>query len=185
MAREEVTLDSKLLYEGKIVRLRLDTVQLENGAEAKREVVDHPGGVAVLALTEEGKVSMVRQYRYPFSSELLEIPAGKLEYGEDPLTCGKRELQEETGLVADCYYDLGKVYPTVGYVSEVIHCYLATGLRQGALNLDEDEFLDVEQWALADLYQAVLDGDIRDSKTQVMILKAYAFWQGTADFPKV
>lgn len=174
----EELLGSKPLYDGRILSLRLDTVRLENGEEAAREVIHHSGGVSVLALTEDERVYMVRQFRYPYSRLLLETPAGKLNEGEDPLTCGKRELQEETGMIADRYEDLGKVYPTVAYVDEIIHCYLATGLHPGAQHLDEDEFLDVELIPLQTLYEMVLNNEICDSKTQVMVLKAYARLHG-------
>lgn len=178
MKHFEETIATQPIFDGRIIQVRVDTVRLENGEETKREVVHHSGGVSVLALTEDEQVYMVRQFRYPYQKMLLEIPAGKLNEGEDPLTCGKRELQEETGMIAEQYEDLGKVYPTVAYDDEIIHCYLATGLRPGAQQLDEDEFLDVEKISLRTLYEMVLNNEICDSKTQIMVLKAYARLHG-------
>lgn len=174
----EKTLSSEVLYEGKIIHLLKDTVELENGRTALREVVTHPGGVAIVALTDKEEVYMVRQFRYPYHTVLLELPAGKLSPGEDPLECGKRELEEETGMTAAQYEDLGKFYPTVGYVDEVIHSYLATGLTPTRQHLDEDEFLDVELIPLKTLYEMVLRGEILDGKTQAAILKVYCKLHG-------
>lgn len=173
MKLSEKTLSSELLYEGKIINLYRDTVELENHTNAMREVVHHPGGVSIVALTEDEQVYMVRQFRYPYHKVILEIPAGKLSPGEDPLECGKRELEEETGMTAKQYENLGDFYPSVGYVDEVIYCYLATGLTSTQQHLDEDEFLDVELIPLKTLYQMILSGEIQDGKTQSAILKVY------------
>lgn len=169
----EETVGTEVLYHGKIIDLKRDTVKLENGQTALREMVHHSGGVSIVAVTEDEKVYMVRQFRYPYHSVLLEIPAGKLNPGEDPLECGKRELEEETGMNAAHYESLGHFYPTVAYVDEVIHLYLATGLTQSKQHLDEDEFLDVELISLEELYQMVLRNEIPDGKTQAAILKTY------------
>lgn len=174
----EKKLSGELLYEGAIISLRKDTVELEDGKTAYRELINHPGGVCIVALTPEEEVYMVKQFRYPFQTVLLELPAGKLSYGEDPLECGKRELEEEVGMTAEHYVDLGKFYPTVGYVDEVISMYLATGLACTHQHLDEDEFLDVEKYPLEQLYQMVMNGEIRDGKTQTAILKAYCLLHG-------
>lgn len=174
MRLEEKTLSSETLYDGKIICLKKDTVELENGKTAIREVISHPGGVCILALTPENEVFVVRQFRYPYHQILLELPAGKLSPGEDPLECGKRELEEETGMTADSYEFLGEFYPSVGYVDEIIYIYLATGLKQTAQHLDEDEFLDVECYPLETLYEMVMDGKIKDGKTQTAILKVYS-----------
>lgn len=174
----EKTLSSELLYEGAIISLKKDTVELENGMTAYRELIQHPGGVCIVALTPEEEVYMVKQFRYPFQTVLLELPAGKLTPGEDPLTCGKRELEEEIGMTAAHYVDLGKFYPTVGYLDEVISMYLATDLTATHQHLDEDEFLDVEKYPLKDLYRMVMADEIRDGKTQTAILKTYALLHG-------
>ncbi len=174
MPHEEKTVSSQTIFTGRVISLRVDEVILENGRQAKREVVDHPGGVCVLPLNENGEVTLVRQFRYPYREELLEIPAGKRDHGEDPLECGKRELEEETGLRAAQYVSLGELYPSPGYFSEVIYLYLATGLTKAAQRLDEDEFLDICTMPLAEAVEQTLQGKIKDAKTQVALLKTYA-----------
>ena len=171
MKLTEKTLDSKTIFEGKIIRFKKDTVQLENGVQASREVVMHPGGVCVIAMTEQQEVLMVRQFRYPYNKVLLEIPAGKLNYGEDPRTCGIRELEEETGAKAESFSYLGCMFPTPAYLDEVIHMYLAAGLSFGKQHLDEDEFLTVEKIPLTELVEQVMNDEIPDAKTQIALLK--------------
>lgn len=171
MPHGEKTLDSREVYNGKVIRLTLDTVELENGDTALREVVHHHGGACVLALTDAGEVFMVRQFRYAFGRELWELPAGKLEAGEDPFEAAKRELAEECGVTADRYESLGAVYPTVGYDTEVIYIWAAHGLHRVPQHLDDDEFLDVHKVPFEKAYQMVLDGRICDSKTVAGILK--------------
>lgn len=173
MNLKETPLTQTYVYEGRIIRLRVDDARLPNGAEAKREVVEHPGGVCVAALTEEGEVLLVRQFRYPYQEVLLEIPAGKLDPGEDPLACGQRELREETGAEAAHYEFLGKLYPSPGYCGEIIYMYLATGLTFGESAPDEDEFLEVVRLPLRDAVERILSGGIADAKTQAALLKAY------------
>lgn len=128
MKLDEKTIEKKYIYKGRIINVRTDTAELPNGKQALREVVEHPGGVTVAALTDNDELMFVRQFRYPYSEVLLELPAGKLEYGEDPFEAGKRELREETGAVAEHYIDLGKFYPTPGYCGEIIHMYAAKNL---------------------------------------------------------
>lgn len=173
MAHSEKKLSSKEIYAGRILRITCDTVELENGRQSLREMVHHPGGVGLVPVTEAGEVYMVRQFRYPFGRELLEIPAGKLEQGEDPETCGRRELREECGLEADTLIPLGAVYPSVGYDTEVIHLYLAKGLHPVAACPDEDEFLTPEKWKLPDLVERIMADGIRDAKTVAAILKVW------------
>ena len=167
----EKTLSKQYKYNGKIINLRVDEVELENGKHSFREVVEHNGGVCVAALDENGSLLMVRQFRYPYGEVLLEIPAGKLEKGENPEECGKRELEEETGYVAGRLTDLGKLYPTPAYVGEVIYMYYAEELTKAEQHLDADEFLSVERIPLAEAVEMVMKGEIRDSKTQVAVLK--------------
>ncbi len=167
----EKTLSKDYKYNGKIINMRVDEAQLENGKTAIREVVEHSGGVCVAALDEQNRLLMVKQFRYPYGEVLLEIPAGKREKGEDPLDCGKRELEEETGYTAEKYTDLGKLYPTPAYVDEVIYMYYAENLSKTHQHLDEDEFLSVERIPFADAVKMVMNGEIRDAKTQVAILK--------------
>ena len=172
MILEEKQLNSNYLFKGRIINLRQDTALLPNGNTATREVVEHPGGVCVAALTDNDELLFVRQWRYPYGEETLEIPAGKRDrQDEDPLECGKRELQEETGAVAQNYIDLQPLYPTPGYINEVIYCYLATGLSFGEQNPDEDEFLDVLRIPLQQAVEMVLSGEIKDAKTQMAVLK--------------
>ena len=167
----EKTLSQKICFEGKIITVRQDTVELPNVATSTREVVEHPGGVCVLALDEADNLYLVEQFRYPYGSALLEIPAGKREKGEPPLLTAVRELEEETGLRAEHYTDLGQMYPTPGYCGEIIYIYLATGLTQGKGNLDADEFLNVKKLPLAQAAAMVMDNTIKDAKTQIAILK--------------
>ena len=171
MKLQEETIGSETLYEGVVVTVKKDKVLLENGRQSLREVVMHNGGVGILALDEQNNVLMVRQFRYPYHQVVLEIPAGKLERGEDPLACGKRELMEETGYAADEYASLGVLYPTPGYADEVIHLYLATGLKRFEQNLDEGEFLEVERYPLSQLVEWVMEGKLPDAKSQIAILK--------------
>lgn len=174
----EKPLKQDYLYRGKIVNLRVDDAELPDGTTALREVVEHPGGVCVAALTDKEELLFVEQFRYPYMETVLELPAGKLEYGEDPFEAGKRELLEETGAAAKNYRDLGKLYPTPGYCGEIIHMYLAENLTFSEQHLDEDEFLEVRRIPLAEAFQMVMRNEIRDSKTQVGILKTYQLVKG-------
>ena len=174
MSHIEKTIDSTRIFEGKVVRLRRDTVELENGKQTFREVIDHPGGVSILAMDEEGKIFFVRQFRYPLGRMLLELPAGKLEPGEDPADSGRRELREETGCSAGRFVPMGKLIPTCAYDTEVIHLFFASELTRGEQDLDENEFLSVERYTLDEALQMVLDGEIIDAKTQIGLLKYQA-----------
>lgn len=171
MAFTEKTLNVKTIFEGKIINVHVDDVALSDGKTSFREVVEHSGGVCVAPLTEDDKILMVRQFRYPFSRELLEVPAGKLEKGEDPLAAGIRELEEECGVVADRIVSLGEIYPTVAYCSEVIYMYAATGLHSTHQHLDEGEFLGIEKIRFSDALAMVMSGELRDAKTVAAILK--------------
>ena len=171
MVVKEKTILQKTVFEGKIMTVHTDDVELDNGTRAYREVIEHSGGVCVVPLTEDLRVHVVRQFRYPFKKGLLEIPAGKKEYGEDPLACGIRELKEETGASADQMIPLGHLFPTPAYDSECIYMYLARGLHYGEQRLDEDEFLEVETIPLVQLKEMVMAGEIEDAKTQIAILK--------------
>lgn len=167
----EKTLKNNVLFEGRVLTLCHDDVLLPNGKKGKREIVRHRGGVCVAPLTENNELIFVRQFRYAYGEEVLELPAGKLETGEDPFESGVRELKEETGCTADKYTFLGKLYPSPGYTSEVISIYLAEGLHPGEQSLDEDEFLGIEKIPLEKAEQMVLANEIFDSKTQVAVLK--------------
>ena len=171
MKLTEKTVSQTYLYRGKIINVRLDDAELENGKLAKREVVEHPGGVTVGALNEKNEMLFVRQFRYPYGEVILEAPAGKLEKGEDPLEAGKRELKEETGATGVDYQFLGNLYPTPGYCGEIIRLYFCRVKECGAAHPDDDEFLEVERIPLDRAVEMVLNNEIPDAKTQVLILK--------------
>ena len=168
----EKTLKDTTVFDGHLIRVHVDDVELDNGTLAKREIVSHPGGVSVAILTEENELIFVRQFRYPYKKVLLELPAGKLEPGEDPFEAVKREQREETGTTAESYISLGEVYPTPGYCGEIIRLWACRAATQGAaLQLDEDEFLATERIPLDKAVQMVLNNEIPDGKTQIGILK--------------
>ncbi len=168
----ETKIDGEVKYKGIIVTVRLDKARLHNGTEVKREVVEHPGGVTILPVDDEGNCYMVRQFRYPFGKMMLEAPAGKLEPGEDHRTCAVRELAEETGFTADELLYLGGCCTSPGFSTEVLHIYLALGLHPGKSHPDQDEFLNVEKISLKKLSEMVMSGEIDDGKTIVAVLKA-------------
>lgn len=168
---EEKTLSSKTVFEGRIINVHYDEIELPNGNKAMREVVEHSGGVCVAPLNDNDELLFVRQYRYPYHRELLELPAGKLEKGEDHLKAGIRELEEECGVVADKIIPLGAIYPTVAYCSEIIYLYGAVGLHETKQNLDEDEFLDIIKIPLEKAVEMVMQGEISDAKTVGLVLK--------------
>lgn len=177
MNLRETPVEQKIQYEGRIIRLRVDKAQLPNGKIATREVVEHNGGVCVAALTENRELLFVRQFRYPYQEVVLELPAGKIDKGEQPLACGKRELTEETGATALQYRSLGRLYPSPGYCGEVIHLFLATGLSFGSMKPDEDEFLEVEHIPLEKAVRMVMDNEVPDAKTQIAVLKTWTLLQ--------
>lgn len=171
MAHFEKKVSEKTVFTGRVIRVSTDEVLLENGKTGYREVVHHHGGACIAALNEKNEVYLVRQYRYALGEELWELPAGKLEPNEEPFAAAKRELGEEVGVTADTYLDLGKFYPTVGYCSEIIHCWAAKNLHQIPMHLDEDEFLTPTTMPLEQAVDLVLSGEIRDGKTVAMLLK--------------
>jgi len=158
-------------YEGAIVKVKRDVVELQNGNLAMREIVEHPGGVGIVPLTSDNRVLMVRQYRYPVEKELLEIPAGKLSDGETPLDCAIRELSEETGCTAGEYIDLGAIYPSPGFCKETLYTYLALDLQYGEMHLDRDELLSVETIDIEKLIEMIMANEIPDAKTVIGIMK--------------
>ena len=160
----EKTAKQQYVYRGRIINLRNDEVTLPNGKAAPREMVEHRGGVAVLAVDERGFVPIVRQFRYPLGKHLWEIPAGKLEVGEKPDEAIHRELREEVGLVAGKMEPLGEFYPTCGYSNEIIRLYLATDLTYVGEKPDEDEFLEIKYVSIGELYEKCLSGEVKDGK---------------------
>lgn len=172
----ETTISSEEIFDGRVVHLYKDDISLPNGKPATREVIRHVGAVAIVPMTEDGKVIIERQFRYPLNRVITEIPAGKLDSkSEDRLSAAKRELEEETGYLADEWIELGDYIPAAAYCDEVITMYLAKGLHMGTRNLDEDEFLNVETVSLEELVEDVMRGKIADGKTQAAILKAYLY----------
>lgn len=170
----EKQISSRQIFDGRVIRVLEDKVELPNGKESFREIVRHRGAVCVLPLTNEGEVICVRQYRYPHAEVLLEIPAGKLEASDtDTLTAVIRELEEETGARSKNITYLGKLYPSPAIFDEVIHMYLATDLTFGDTCPDEDEFLEIERIPLRRLVDMVMAGEITDAKTQVCVLRAW------------
>ena len=168
----EETVKKEYMFRGEVINLRLDTVTTPGGNTATREIVEHPGGVCVVPIDENGNVVMEWQYRRPFDCNVFEIPAGKLIVGEDPLECGKRELEEETGLCARKYTYMGKMLPTPGFCGEILHMYLAQELYEGKINRDEDEFMEIVRVPLDELVDKVLSGEIIDGKTALALMKA-------------
>ena len=174
MELKETTISSETVYDGKIIRVEKDKVRLPNGKEALREVVRHQGGVCVCAVDSDLNLFFVRQYRYPFAGEMLELPAGKLDVaGEDEYDGALRELKEETGIVAADMMPLGEIYSSVGFCDEAIHMYLAVNIKQEEQCLDEDEFIHVEKIPLGRAVEMCLKGELRDAKTVACVLKAY------------
>ncbi len=169
----EKKLTSKLIFDGKVVHLYKDTVELPNGKEAVREVIRHVGAVGVIPITDKGEVILVKQFRYPFDTVLTEIPAGKLDSkDEDVIEAAMRELREETGVTAGSLTFIGDLIPSCAILDEVIHLFVAEELSYGDCDPDDDEFLNVVKIPLSDALRYVMQGKIRDSKTQVAILKA-------------
>lgn len=169
----EKTKEEVDIFNGRILHVFNNTVILPNGNESTREIIRHIGAVCVIPVTDDGKVIIERQFRYPINEVITEIPAGKLDSAdEDRLEAAKRELREETGYSADEWIDMGIYFPAAAYSDERITMYLAKGLHKGEQELDEDEFLNVELVPLSDLVDQVMSGEITDGKTQVAVLKA-------------
>lgn len=159
-------------YNGVILNVRVDEVSLPDGHSSNREIVEHPGGVTVLPLDDQGMVYCVRQYRYAFATEMLELPAGKLEPGEEPAPAAVRELSEETGIAAGRWDSLGAIQTSPGFCTEQLYLYLARDLHFGDSHPDDGEFLSVEKHSLEELVSLVMDGTLMDAKTVAAVLKA-------------
>lgn len=167
---KEKLVESKLLYDGKIIKLRCDTVTLPDGALGTREIVEHPGAVAIVPITADGRIILVRQYRHAVQALTLEIPAGTLAQGEDPLSCAYRELEEETGYSAGSLQYLSSVYTTPGFTTEKIHLYVAGQLSESKQRTDDDEFINVEIYTSEQIRSFVDSGTICDAKTMLALL---------------
>jgi len=171
---EEKKIDGQAVYECPVFTITKDRVLLPNGETATRDRLIHHGGSGVLPLTEDGQVFLVEQFRYGIGQTTWEIPAGKLEKGEDPLVCATRELEEEIGATAGEILPLGTLAVSPAYDSEIIYLYLARDLSIGEQHLDGDEFLNVKKTSLTEALKMVTDGSIIDAKTQIALLKAAA-----------
>ena len=180
MDLKETRLDTSLMYDGDFIQVHKDTVRLPDGAVSTREYIRHPGAVAVLALLDNGKLVMERQYRYPPQREFIELPAGKIDPGEDILLCAQRELREETGYVAREWIHLTTAWPCIGYADERMEYFLARGLTLQERKLDDGEFLEVFELSLAEAIEWVRLGKINESKTIVGLFwleKYLGVWQ--------
>ena len=171
METKEKTIRKVYVFRGRILTVRNDDALMPNGDVKSREVVEHPGGVCVLPILDDGTLLLVEQFRYPYMEEVLEAPAGKLEPGEDPFEAAKRELREETGMVAAEYFDLGWDYPSPGYTNEIIRLYAARGLTEVGQELDDDEFLNLKHVSFTEALIMVYDNELRDSKTVMALMK--------------
>jgi len=169
----EKTLEKRIVYKGRILNLRTDTVELSNGKTAFREMTEHSGGSAVIALNDNKEIYMIRQFRYPYNEVLYEIPAGKLNGGERPEDCAVRELNEETGLSAGKVTLLNVVYPSPGYTDEKLYIYLAEDLKAGNSAPDPDEFLEVFTVPVSEALEMASDGRIKDGKTIIAIYRYF------------
>lgn len=167
----EKTLSSETIYEGRIINLRVEDVELPNGKQSKRELIDHPGAVAVIAITPDNKILAVRQYRKALGKSIVEIPAGKLEVGEEPEVTAIRELEEETGYTCQSLNEVISFYTSPGFANELVHLYVAEGLiKKGEQAADEDEFLDVLYLSLGELEEMVKTQEVHDAKTAYALL---------------
>ena len=171
----EEKIDSKKVFSGKIIGLYYDSVKLPNGKTATREKVTHPGAVGIVPVTDDNKIILVRQYRYPVEDIIIEIPAGKLNKDESPSMCARRELEEEVGAVNGELIHLSTFYTTPGFSNEILYLYLAIRFKKTKNNLDEDEFLEIIEPEAEEAISWIKDGKIKDSKTIIGILMAKDF----------
>lgn len=165
MEFKEKTLDSQMMYDGRIIKVYKDNVELADGKKSFREVVRHSGGVVILAFKDEDTILLVKQYRYPIGETVLELPAGKLEKGEDPFEAAKRELEEETGYCANKWTDLGYINTSPGFSDEKLYLYLAQDLEYTHCHPDEGEIIQAFEYKYDDVLKMIDNGEINDAKT--------------------
>ena len=170
MKKEEKTLKSNVVYDGIILRVNCDDIICSNGVKAKREIIHHNGGVCVLAFVDN-KIVMVRQFRYAYGEEMFELPAGKLEKGEDSYHAGIRELEEEVGLKAESLTSLGAMYPSCGYTNEIIYLYKAENVSKTSRHLDIDEDIDIYYFSVEEVIDMINNNKIKDAKTICLMFK--------------
>ena len=178
MDMEEKTLASRLIFDGRLLKLYRDEVEVATGGRSAREYVHHPGGAAVVALDGDGNVYLERQFRYPYHKVVMEIPAGKLEEGEDPFDAIRRELKEEIGAEAGRWDPLGHIMPSVGYTDEMLYLYLARDLTFGETHWDKDEFLEPFKLPFTEALERAADGRINDGKTVAALFRADRLMRG-------
>jgi ADP-ribose pyrophosphatase len=168
---EEKTIKTDRIFTGRVISLQVDEVELPNGKTSKREIIKHPGAVAILPITDDGKIVMVEQFRKALERTLVEIPAGKLEKGENPQDCARRELEEETGYVCKNLDWIISFYTSPGFADEIVHLYVATGLSEkvDAAKLDEDEFVNIVELSLSEANRYIEEKKIYDAKTAYAI----------------
>ncbi|HEX5539630.1 MAG TPA: NUDIX hydrolase [Methylophilaceae bacterium] len=174
----EIGLTSETVFHGRLLHVQRDNARLPSGNESTREFIIHPGATAIVPILPNGKLLLERQFRYPLKRVFIELPAGKIDPGEDPLLTGQRELLEETGYSASEWVYLARQYPCIGYSNEVIHIYLARGLQKGEHHRDEDEALQLFEASLADCLAMVQRGEITDGKTIVALMWTEKYLQG-------
>ncbi|MEZ0536067.1 NUDIX domain-containing protein [Caldicellulosiruptoraceae bacterium PP1] len=177
MNLEEKTINEKLIYESSFLSFKVEDVLLPNGSTSKRAIVVHPGASVIVPIDENQNVIMVKQFRKPLNKVILELPAGKLDDGEDPLNCAKRELEEETGYTSEQLIKLTEIYTTPGFSNEVIHVFLASNLKEGNTNTDVDEFVEVIKLPLKKVVEMVMNGEIKDAKTIIGLLLAEKYFK--------
>ena len=170
MIIEEKTLSSERIYEGAILNLRRDTVTVKEGRTSYREIVEHNGGVIILGVTKDGRIPMIKQYRKAAEQVMFELPAGKLEKGEDPAEAALREFKEETGYTAERIRRIASFFPTVGYSEEVLHIFFAEGLSEGETDFDDNESIDIELHDPEELFRQIDAGEMNDGKTMLALL---------------
>ena len=173
----ERKLNSRKVFSGRLLHVYKDSVILPDGEKTTREYIKHPGATAVLPVFENGDVILIKQFRYPLSQIFYEVPAGKIDAGEDPETTGIRELQEETGLVCNHFSYIGHFYPSIGYTDEIIHLYIAWSINEKQTNTDDDEFLIPARIPFRDAIEMVQSGEISDGKTMICLLQAWKWWE--------
>lgn len=179
----EKKIDSEKVFSGTLLHVYKDRVVLPNGKTSVREWVDHPGASAVLPVFESGEIQLIKQFRYPLRENFLEVPAGKIDSGEDPLVAAKRELVEESGVEGRHWTLLGDFHPSIGYTNEVIYLYVTWGLERYENSVDDDEFVTPVKMQFQEAIDAVFSGSITDGKTIANILKAAKWWKDNGPFP--
>lgn len=174
----EIQLTSQTVFQGKLLHVKSDRVRLLNGHESTREYILHPGASMIIAMTDDKTITLIRQYRYPLNQHFIELPAGKIDLGEDPLDTAKRELREECGYIATEWRHLTTLHPGIGYSNERIELYLARGITQAGRHLDEDEFLEMLHVPVAEAMTWIRDGRITEAKAVTGLLWAEKLLNG-------